>query len=74
MREIIILAFLLSQGFGLDERNRVKVTAENKLEDDEADLHLHKLERRAIPHSKLILYYVFHSTINATIVNTPFTT
>ena len=55
MWEIIILALLLSKGFALDvERDQVKVTAENKLDIGEADVHLHKLERRAISHSKLI--------------------
>ena len=54
MREIIILALLLSQSFSLDERNEVNVTVENKLENAEANAHFHKLERRAISHSKLI--------------------
>ena len=63
MREIIILVLLLSQGFSLDECNQVNVTVENKLENAEADAHIHELERRAISHSKLILLLYYNNSI-----------
>ena len=56
MRKIIILALLLSKGFTLDERNQAKVTVHGKQirKYDQADVHLHKLEKRAISNSKLM--------------------
>ena len=53
MRQVLVLAFLFTQGLTLDEHNQVKVIVESKLEDDEADDHLHKLERRAVSSSGL---------------------
>ena len=55
MRQVLILALLFTQGLALAEHNKVEVTVESKLEDDEAaGDHLHKLERRAIPSSEVL--------------------
>jgi hypothetical protein len=53
-RQVLMLTLLFTQGLALDKHNEVKVTVDIKLEDDEAaGDNLHKLERRAIPSSKL---------------------
>lgn len=56
MRQValFIFALLFIQGFALDERNPMKVTVDSNLEKDEADDHLHQLERRAISSSELL--------------------